>query len=278
MKVPLKHLHWWHSCHDLRLPLIPFVSLLRKQQGQAMEVEFHQSDLQDKQSCYQTCRTTVSNSTELTTSSSLRVSLDHQHLFQAPSLFCFYVSSQPTVSLPWRNNRDDQITALKKHSTYLKEKDQRKSCNNERGHMLVWFSLRSPGLGKKKLTLILLPQHVTLFLLTASGNNLLFSILRNQLKFPLSLSPLLCKNICIILDPWVMSLKAICLFLPLSSLWMTEARYHKELCGFPISYQKQQTLEQCVHKGRSDNPPVYCFTCHLQVTHSTHAIHSGQQS
>lgn len=131
---------------------------------------------------------------------------------------------------------------------------------------------------KKKLTLILLPQHVTLSLLTASGNNLLFSILRNQLKFPLSLSPLLCKNICIILDPWVMSLKAICLFLPLSSLWMTEARYHKELCGFPISYQKQQTLEQCVHKGRSDNPPVYCFTCHLQVTHSTHAIHSGQQS
>lgn len=146
--------------------------------------------------------------------------------------------------------------------------------------MLVWFSLRSPGLAKKKkrkVTLTLLPQRVTLSLLTASGNNLLFSILRNQLKFPLSPNPLLCKTICIILDPWVMSLKAICLFLPLSSLW-TEAMYHKELCGFPIPYQRQQMLEQCVHKGRSNNPPMYCSTCHLQVIHSTPAILSGQQS
>lgn len=73
-----------------------------------------------------------------------------------------------------------------------------------------------------------------------------------------------------------MSLKAICLFLPLYSLGTTEAMYHKELCGFPFPYQRQQRLEQCVHKGRSDNPPTYCFTCHLQVIHSSRAIHSGQ--
>lgn len=52
--------------------------------------------------------------------------------------------------------------------------------------------------------------------------------------------------------------------------------YYKELCGFSISCEKQQMLEQCVRKGRSDNPRMYCFTCHLQVIYSIHAIHSGQ--
>lgn len=76
-----------------------FVSLLRKQQEQAMEVEFPQCDLQDKQSWYQTCRTAVTKSSEVPTFVSLPVSLDHQHLFQAPSLCYFDVSSQPTVLL-----------------------------------------------------------------------------------------------------------------------------------------------------------------------------------
>lgn len=62
-----------------------------------MEVEFHQSDLQDKQSCYQTCRTTITESREPPTFGSLGVTLDHQHLVQAPPLFCFDVPSQPAV-------------------------------------------------------------------------------------------------------------------------------------------------------------------------------------
>lgn len=142
--MTLKHLHRSHSCRDLRLPLIPFVSLLRKQQGQAIEVEFPQCDLQDRQSWYQTCRTTVSKSSEIPTFGSLPAPISGTISLLFWCIFTTY------SSLPWKHNSDDQITALKRHSTYWKEKDQKNPCNNKRGHMLVWFSLRSPGLGKKK--------------------------------------------------------------------------------------------------------------------------------
>lgn len=97
LKMTLRCLHCSHSCHDLRFPLTPLFSLLRKQQVQATEVEFPQCDLRDRQSWYQTCRSTVSESSEPPTFTSLPVNLDHQHLFQAPSLCYFDVSSQPTV-------------------------------------------------------------------------------------------------------------------------------------------------------------------------------------
>lgn len=37
LQMTLKHLHWSHSCHNLRLPLMPFLSLLSERQGQAMD-------------------------------------------------------------------------------------------------------------------------------------------------------------------------------------------------------------------------------------------------
>lgn len=46
--------------------------------------------------------------------------------------------------------------------------------------------------------------------------------------------------------------------------------------AFLFAYQKQQVLEQHVHAWRSDKPAICYFTCHPQVTRSSHAVHSGQ--
>lgn len=62
----------------------------------------------------------------------------------------FWCTFTTCSSLPWRHNSD--IKLLPKRDILLIEKQRikRNSCNNKRGHMLVWFSLRSPGLGEKK--------------------------------------------------------------------------------------------------------------------------------
>lgn len=135
--------------------------------------------------------------------------------------------------------------------------------------MLVWFSLRSPGLGRNKSnsyppSSACHPVPPDSFWQQSSFFNPEKPIEVSFISKPLPLQKHLYHF------GSMSHVPQSCLFIS-PTVFLMDDRGHvsQRIVCLSLPYQKQQRLEQCVHKGRSDNPPVYCFTCHLRVIHST---------